>query len=272
MAYINPDSTSHTKKIMEYYNIFIKVLLKEVEKFNLNIDAYSTQVTQLTVELKEDFNGPYNRCAFLYRHATSYMHAFNISTKKFFAGYSNSKAIFSMWKSYSEVKVCSLSIGPGLDYLGFMLAVLEYDPIPPNFAGVKVVSNHGGWRNTANLLKEVLSHQGSAFEVLCSKYQNVGVIQADLIKSFLTSPKITAVSEANVILMLKTLNFLSSNPAEEESTAGMLFVSVIHTKLVYKILNFHSYFSKTFYSLTLEIVKTMQYFKINCLHFAGNLI
>lgn len=211
---------------MEYYRVFIKVLLKEIEKFKLDTEVYSTYAIQLTPSLAENFDVPYYRCAFMYRYATGSIYFFNDCIKKFLLEYSNIKDIFSLWKSYSDVKVCSLSVGPGLDYLGFVLAILEYDPSPPNFNGVKIISKHGAWRNTVNLLLEVFREQGTAFEVEWPnlKYENVDVIQADLLKRYSGNCEIIAVREANVILMIKTLNLLAAGTNQEGPLLHMLKV------------------------------------------------
>lgn len=209
---------------MEYYEVFMKVILEEVAKFKLSIDVFSTHISQLTASLDENFDIPYNRCAFMYRYGTVFTHFFNNCIQNFLSDYSLTNQVFAAWKSYSEVKVCSLSTGPGLDYIGFILAVLENDLSPPNF-DITVITKNGAWRNTRNLILEVLNGPiaGTVFSKKNLQYQNVNVVQFDFLKNF-SFGNLKAASEANVILMMKTLNLMAPGTPQEGQLLHMFKV------------------------------------------------
>ncbi|KAG8192035.1 hypothetical protein JTE90_025301 [Oedothorax gibbosus] len=111
--------------------------------------------------------------------------------------------------------LCTFPESPGLDFVGFMLAVLEYDSLPPNFE-VKVLSKTGAWRNTSNLILEVLNDpfSGSEFSKKPLQYQNLNVVQSDFLKNF-SFADLTAAGEADVIFMMKTLNLLAHGAPQE---------------------------------------------------------
>lgn len=195
---------------MEYYDLCSKVIEKELKKFNLDRKAHSEFESGLTALFPDNFDVPYNRCAFMSCYATTNVLSFKDCINNFLLGYPKAQDILSEWKSHCEVKVCSLSTGPGLDYLAFMLAILGYEPLPPKFNGANVVSKYTSWQNTIDLISEVFQEQGSVLGISLAKlsFNNVKVIQTDdLVKCFSKVHEHGPLRDAHIILMMKTFKF-----------------------------------------------------------------
>ncbi|CAL1280279.1 unnamed protein product [Larinioides sclopetarius] len=201
---------------MEYMKFCAYVVDKEMERFNLDFTVYQSFVTQLPGVLDVNFDIAYNRCAFMYKYTLCNIYFFKDCMNKFILEYPEFRNLVSKWTTDSDIKLCSLSCGPGLDYLSFMLSLSDH-LTPPSFKNVTILSKYGAWRNTVGIVADalqegVLSKSGIGKMV---NFKNTEVVQANLLVS-IPVKGLEALQHSGVILMVKTLNLISPGTNEED--------------------------------------------------------
>ncbi|KFM72772.1 hypothetical protein X975_08323, partial [Stegodyphus mimosarum] len=171
---------------MEYFEFFFKVIQKEAEKFNLpHAIAHFT-------ELKDDanFDIASNRCAYIYRYATNTLYYMNKHISNFFLECPEVIQIFQEW-SVKGVNFTSISSGPGIEFFAFVMSLKDYKSIKIQefFKSVKILSKFGAWRNTMNIMLDIIE----AGEFKCLEHGILNRKNIDLVQICPFSPKLNGV-------------------------------------------------------------------------------
>ncbi|GBN04128.1 hypothetical protein AVEN_119004-1 [Araneus ventricosus] len=225
----NSTSAQYTETSMEYAKFCAYVIDKEMQRFNLDFTVYQSFVAQLPGVLDVNFDIAYNRCAFMYKYTLCNIYIFKDCMNKFILECPEFKDLFSKWTANSDIRLCSLSCGPGLDYLLFMLALSDHLTLP-SFKSVIFLSKHGAWRNTVGIVADALQEgvlSKCGIEKLVS-FKNTEVVQTNLLIS-IPVKGLEALQHSSVILMVKTLNLTAPGTNEEQ---------IIKTKLLDLISSF----------------------------------
>ncbi|GFS76014.1 uncharacterized protein NPIL_302921 [Nephila pilipes] len=203
---------------MDYFRFCCLVIESEMQKFNLDSSVYQSCLSELTSNWDINFDIAYNRCAFMYKYATCNMLYFKSCIKTFLLACPDFSSIVSSWNSVPDIGLCSFTCGPALDYLAFMSALSEHIS-PPSFKTITILSKHGAWRNTIGFVPDAMMKTAMiSYDIpRCFNYENVKVIQNDLLKLPFSGKGSTALSNAQVILMVKSLNLAASGSEEEEN-------------------------------------------------------
>lgn len=209
---------------MSLLEFCLEIIKRESSRFNVGIDARNA--SQITAATASDisFDIAHNRCAYLYRCGTITLSFAMDCFTKFLSDRKSLAFLLSKWVKSPELTVCSLSKGPALDYIALLLSYqIECKNFPSLFKNVKVISKYGAWRNTVNIMLEILN--GGYFQSIFSTLPvgNIEVFQGDPFEN-LTDKIKQPISEADIILMMKTLN-LQADGYDQNKIAKSLQVN-----------------------------------------------
>ncbi|GIY85444.1 uncharacterized protein CDAR_426121 [Caerostris darwini] len=213
------------KSKMACVEFCFSVVDKEIKKFNLDFNVYRSYVGELTAVTNKNFDIAYNRCAFMYKCGIFNMYFFKACFTKFLLEYSDFGELVLLWKSLKNVKLCSISCGPGLEYLSFMSTLLEHTTI--SIKDVMILSKHGAWRNTVNIVSDIIN-EGTLESFGIPKkfnFRNVKVLQADLFNRF-PEKGMAVLRDSDIIFMIRSLNLANLSDINKRSKLKEIIVSL----------------------------------------------
>lgn len=170
----------------------------------------------------EEFDRSESRLAYLNKFGYFNIKFSEKCISSFLNEYSDSDNTFP----HQNLKVCSLSNGPGLDLVGLLCALNNCNKVwscPPE---VKAVNLYDSW------LRIYLSILGKTYQAACQKlysenvpviYKNVQFIQSDIFADM--SPEAEKfISNSNVLLMFRAFYSTKANADVQNNTLKVIYI------------------------------------------------
>lgn len=233
-------------KIAELYRTIVDDLMADKKLEESDVDwAISKMKEDINLGHKNGFRRfrinfckATNRCAYLRRYAVCHTGLVKQAIWRIFTRKRNTHARDIIFAT-SRLKVASLGGGPGNDLVGFCSALQETTNTIKEL-DLKVVDVGQGWVSTfPSILKRASNSDFGSLSSLLKKMKiETSFIQADLISDevYKDGTSLSSVlAEANVVLMVKLLSFLSDKETEnvipkvvERMQAGALLIVMDH--------------------------------------------
>ena len=216
---------------MEFFQLCLEIINKEVKKNNVAFESSGLKKLTNNSFNDADYNLIQKRYHFLYRCGAIDLYFAKICFKTFLLDNEVVKDLLSKWKNSTTLTFCSISIGPALDYIAFLHSFKELGVIPPLFKNVKVIAKHGAWRNTTNILNEMIS-EGYFKSLFTVAVGNIKVIEGNPFKKFSQNIK-SSISSSDVVMMVKRLNLkIGYNKEKISKCIQVILISCIFFSLM----------------------------------------
>lgn len=189
---------------MEFFQFCLEIINREVKKFNVAFDA--SGLKKFTVDSSNNANYDLisKRCHFLYRCGTINLYFAKVCFKTFLMDHKILKDLLTKWNNSTDLTFCSVSTGPALDYIALLHSFQESGMIPPLFKNIKIVTKYGAWRNTTDIVPQII-REGYLKSLPSVANEKIKVFQGDPFKNLAEKIK-SVISRSDVIMMMKRLN------------------------------------------------------------------
>lgn len=208
---------------MEFLRFCLEIIRREAQKFNVGIKPETA--SQLTAANADDvkFDDAHNRCAFLYRCGTINLSLAKDCFSKFLSECNGIEYLMAKWKSDSCLTFCSLTKGPALDYIALLLSHEQCRILNSLIGNLRIISKHGAWRNTANIMVEIINE--GCLKNVSPSLGTIEVIQGDPFNNFTEKVRLP-INDSDIVMMIKSLN-LQSDGYDQTKVSKAIKVNII---------------------------------------------
>ncbi|XP_021002903.2 serine-rich adhesin for platelets isoform X1 [Parasteatoda tepidariorum] len=213
---------------MEYFSLCSNISQEEKKKFNLDFQEVVRKISELNM-YNNSFENPYDRCAFMYKNAPCIISFIKDCVDKYLINCPLAKDVILKLKDRKNLNFISFTLGPALDYLSFCLALSNSFHISfmPSFQNLTVISNTAQWKHALQSLVESLKTGFLPFPI--SSLPNTYSINHNPNVLFNVKHKVL-VGNADIVFMVKTLNFSKPNEFEERKVYFQNIIAAMKIK------------------------------------------
>lgn len=193
---------------MSSFNLLLSAILKESKQHSGAF--FKDEHCKIADSRDCNFDVTENRLAYTYKYGFYNILLFEKCFSNFLTECSESDKVFP----FENLKLCSLSNGPGLDIIGFLNALCSSNKSLNGYPLLKVVSLYESWLSLFTLLilnayeaPNLNSYAESADILPC----NISLIQGDIFSELSTDVK-NCISNSNVLLLNKVYASSKANP------------------------------------------------------------
>lgn len=213
---------------MEFFQFCLEIINREIKKFNVAFDVSGLKKLTLVSFNNANYDIIKKRCHFLYKCGTIHLYFAKVCFKTFLLDQKIVGDLLSEWENNADLTFCSISTGPGLDYVALIHSFQESGMIPPLIKNVKIVLKYGAWRSTVNIMHKTIS-EGYLKSLPSTAIGKIKVVQGDVFDpaEIVVGKLKSAISNSDVIMMMKRLN-LQANGYDQKKISKSIKVIFIN--------------------------------------------